>query len=531
MNLRTRRHRTGSQVGAGLLRVAALTLASFAPSHAVVALSEPAAAISAAATNVVSLTRGPYLQRATPTNVIVRWRTSEPTDSRVQWGTDAGVLDHAAQKNTMTNEHRMRISGLLPDTLYYYSVGTAHQVLGSGSGYFFVTPPTNAKRTRVWVTGDTRTGDDAQLSVRDAYYQFTGSRYTDVWLTLGDNGGRTGADTEYQVIFFDCFRQILRQSGVWPSIGNHDAYHDPDHFAYLDMFTLPQRGQAGGVPSGSDRYYSFNHGAIHFVALDSVTSDVSTNGAMFAWLATDLAANTQDWLIAYWHYPPYSKGSHDSDIEYGMIQMRQNFLPVLERYGVDVVLAGHSHNYERSYLLDGHYGPSTTLTAEMVLNSGDGRPSGSGAYVKAARGPTPHQGTVYVVMGSSGLVSPGPLGHPVMVHSANALGSLVMDIGSDTLKARFLRETGVIEDSFTLVKNPALALPRIRFVGVRDGLFTLRWTTVSGGIYRVLRRRTFDRPWAVAADNLAGSGAVIEWADPNWKLRPSAFYQVEKASP
>ena len=536
MNLRTFRRLGGRRVRTCCFGGVALILASLVPpcgagtgsSYVSAVLSDTTQVAPEAGTNAVTLTRGPYLQMQTPMKVTVRWRTSEPTDSRVQWGTAEDRLDNVADVSTVTNEHKVRISGLLPDTLYYYSVGTAQRVFGSGPGYFFVTAPTNAKPTRIWVTGDTRTGDANQLAVRNAYYQFTGSRHTDVWLALGDNGGPTGADAEYQVIFFECFRRVLRQSGVWPCIGNHETYHNPAHFAYLDLFTLPQRGQAGGVPSGSDRYYSFNRGAIHFVALDSVTSDVSSNGAMHAWLAADLAANTQDWLIAYWHYPPYSKGSHDSDSEYGMIQMRQNFLPLLESRGVDLVLTGHSHNYERSHLLDGHYGSSATLTAKMILDSGDGRPSGSGAYVKAARGPTPHQGTVYVVMGSSGLVSPGPLGHPVMHYSANALGSLVLDIEGDTLKARFVRETGVIEDSFTLVKNPELVAPRITFVGWQNGQVTLRWTAVPGALYRVLRRRNFDLPWVVAADNLPGVGAVVEWTDPNPKRRPVGFYQVEK---
>ena len=536
LNLRTLCRLGGRFVGAYVFGGVALLLASSASlrgagigsSHARVMMSGTAGAPAEAGSNAVLLTRGPYLQMQTPTKVTVRWRTSEPTDSRVQWGLAADHLDNVINVSTVTNEHKVRITGLLPDTLYYYSVGTTQRVLGSGPGYFCVTPPTNAKPTRIWVTGDTRTGDANQLAVRDAYYQFTGSRPTDVWLTLGDNGGPTGADAEYQVVFFECFRRVLRQSGVWPSIGNHETYHNPAHFAYLDLFTLPQRGQAGGVPSGSDRYYSFNYGAIHFVALDSVTSDISSNGAMHAWLAADLAANRQDWLIAYWHYPPYSKGSHDSDSEEGLIQMRRNFLPLLEAYGVDLVLAGHSHNYERSYLLDGHYGSSTALSTRMILDSGDGRPSGSGAYVKAARGPTPHQGTVCVVMGSSGLVSPGPLGHPAMCYSANALGSLVLDIDGDTLKARFLRETGMVDDSFTLIKNPALLAPRVTFVGWRDGQVTLRWTTVPGAFYQVLRRRSFDLPWVGVSGILPGVGAVLEWTDPNPKRRPVGFYQVEK---
>ena len=74
---------------------------------------------------------------------------------------------------------------------------------------------------------------------------------------------------------------------------------------------------------------------------------------MYTWLEADLMANTQDWLIAYWHHPPYSRGSHDSDTTHQMFQMRERFVALLEDYGVDLVLTGHSHAYERSMLIDG----------------------------------------------------------------------------------------------------------------------------------------------------------------------------------
>ena len=59
---------------------------------------------------------------------------------------------------------------------------------------------------------------------------------------------------------------------------------------------------------------------------------------MLTWLQQDLASTNQPWLIAFFHHPPYAKGSHDSDVD----------------VGVDLVLTGHSHCYERSYLIDGH---------------------------------------------------------------------------------------------------------------------------------------------------------------------------------
>jgi Big-like domain-containing protein len=121
---------------------------------------------------------------------------------------------------------------------------------------------------------------------------------------------------------------------------------------------------------------------------------------------------------------------------------------------VDLVLTGHSHSYERSYLLDGHYGKSGTLTGSMIKDSGSGRDDqADGAYVKPTGATAPHQGAVYVVAGSSGQKSGGSLNHPAMFISLNELGSMVLDIDGNRLDAKFLRETGAIEDHFTIIKG------------------------------------------------------------------------------
>ena len=175
---------------------------------------------------------------------------------------------------------------------------------------------------------------------------------------------------------------------------------------------------------------------------------------MLVWLEADLASTQQDWIVAYWHHPPYSKGSHDSDHpgETTMLQMRQWVLPVLEAHGVDLVLTGHSHSYERSMLLDRHYGLSTTLTPEMVLDGDDGNPTGDGAYQKGKLGKAPNDGTVYTVAGSSGTAVGGPLDHAAMAVSLNLLGSVVLDVDGSRLTGRFLDSTGVVRDTFEIEK-------------------------------------------------------------------------------
>jgi hypothetical protein len=412
-----------------------------------------------------SVTRGPYLQMGTSTSAVVRWRTDLANGSRVRYGLAPASLTGIADGAAGTTEHSVTVSGLSPDTTYYYSVGTSTETLAGGdASHFFRTHPFagTSVSTRVWAIGDSGTANASAQAVRDAYVSFAGSRATDVWLMLGDNAYSNGTDTEYQAAVFDMYPAILKQAFLWPTIGNHDtasSTNPPPSLPYYQMFTLPTAGEAGGMASGTEDYYSFDRGSIHFVCLDSMTSDRSPNAAMLTWLRNDLAATAQDWVIAYWHHPPYSKGSHNSDTETQLIEMRQNVLPVLEDYGVDLVLTGHSHSYERSYLLDGHYGTSSTLTSAMVKDSGSGRPSETGAYSKPSSGLAPHEGAVFAVAGSSGQASGGLLNHPAMFISLNQLGSMVLDIDGGRLDAKFLRETGAVDDSFTIVKGAAPPTP------------------------------------------------------------------------
>jgi hypothetical protein len=413
-----------------------------------------------------TITRGPYLQRGSSTQVTARWRTDVPTPSRVRYGTDPGALTGTVDDATSTTEHEVVVTGLLPATRYYYSVGTPTTVLAGGDeDHAFVTaPPAGSDApTRLWILGDSGTANLNAAAVRDGFLAYTGTRGAELWLMLGDNAYNTGTDAEYQAAVFDMYPAPLRQWVLWPTRGNHDVLHAGAGNDYYDLFTLPAAGECGGAPSGTEAYYSFDYGNMHIVCLDSEGTNRAPNGAMAQWLAGDLAATSQDWIIAYWHHPPYTKGSHDSDNDADsggrMRDMRANLLPVLEAGGVDLVLTGHSHSYERSFLIDGHYGYSNSLTEAMKVDDGDGRIDGDGPYVKPATGPAPHEGAVYAVAGSSGQISGGTLNHPIMIASLNELGSMVIDVHGGELDARFLSHTGAVRDSFRIVKASSVSTP------------------------------------------------------------------------
>lgn len=439
----------------------------------------------------VLVTRGPYLQSGTPSSVRVRWRTSKGTDSRVRYGATAANLDLIADDAAITTEHEIQLTGLSAATTYFYSIGTTAGALAGDASYFFVTTPTSntTALTRIWVLGDSGTANSNAAAVRDAYAAFTGAVHTNLWLMLGDNAYVDGTDAEYQHALFDMYPVMLRQSVLWPAIGNHDtaqATTVSPALSYFQIFSLPTAAEAGGVASGTEKYYSFDSANLHFVCLDSMTSSRSSTGPMLTWLQNDLAATTKPWIIAFWHHPPYSKGSHDSDVEIELREMRENALPILEDYGVDLVLSGHSHSYERSYLIDSHYGLSTQFISSMKKDGGSGRPEETGAYRKVVG---PHNGAVYAVAGSSGQAAAGALNHPAMFLSVSNLGSLVLDVTGNRLDAKFIRETGAIVDSFTIVKGTPAAPTEVDAHATGATEVTIHWTNVATATgYQIERR-------------------------------------------
>ncbi len=433
-----------------------------------------------------AVTRGPYLQKAAPDSVTVRWRTNVPSNSRVRFGTVAGSLTQNADDAALTTEHEVALTGLAPDTQYFYEIGSTSAVIAGGADFTFTTPPPagTSKPTRIWVIGDAGRGGDGTgraEEVRDSFITFAGAQHTDVWLMLGDNAYNAGLDSEYQRAVFDTYPSLLRSTLLWSTIGNHETDQSQSqtlNFPYLDIFSHPTNGESGGVPSGTEKYYSFDYGDLHFICLDAMTSSRSTTGAMAQWLRTDLEATMQKWIVAFWHHPPYTKGSHNSDTESQLIQMRERFVPILEAGGVDLVLSGHSHVYERSKLINGHYGLSTTLTSGMVLDAGSGQESGTGAYHKPVLAGSGNQGAVYVVAGNGGQVSSwtggstatvNPTPHPVMYASLRQLGSVVLDVNGDRLDAKFLRSTGAIADSFTLLKDIPNVPPDVTITSPQAG--------------------------------------------------------------
>jgi len=422
--------------------------------------------------NTASLTRGPYMNSALQSGVVIRWRTDVATNSKVSYGTSAGNLTQSITDNTSTTEHIVTLTGLASNTLYYYSVGSTLQALQGDANNYFKTMPTvgSTQKIRFLAMGDMGNNSTNQVNVRNAYLSFNGSNYTDGWLLLGDNAYSNGTDAEYQTNFYNIYQGNLTKNHVlWPAPGNHDyansSARQADHaIPYFDMFTLPSAGQAGGIASGTEAYYSYNYGNVHFVALDSYgwetgnTRLYNVTGPQMTWLKQDLAANTQQWTVVYFHHPPYTMGSHNSDTESELVSMRQNVVPVLEQYKVDLVLNGHSHDYERSFLINGHYGLEGTFSpATHALSTSSAKYDGSANSCIYIKNPTDvKNGIVYAVVGSAGQLGgqQGSFPHAAMYYSNSTNGgALYFEIENNRLNAKWICADGVVRDNFTIMKD------------------------------------------------------------------------------
>ena len=417
--------------------------------------------------------RAPYIQMLTLKSVVIHWLTEDTHLGVVRFGVESGHLATIEVESSPTKNHIVKLPNLKPGTRYYYQTGKMSDFNAfNPEKYWFYTHPEEVVPTRVWVIGDSGAVGETLYQVRDAALgwmkenplrteQLDGqsdkqSNYNDntplinVWISLGDLAYPSGSNDQFQSALFEPFEDIMANTVLWPVYGNHDDRR----WTYFRIFTLPENAEAGGIASHTEHYYSIDYSNAHFVMLDSQASSLSTMGKMANWLKNDLAQNTKPWLIAAVHHPPYTKGTHDSDAlfdSYGRMRyMRKNIIPILEQAGVDLVLSGHSHMYERSYLMDCAYDESSAFSSANIVSTGIN--NNHQHFIKSKNNQA-HQGTVYVVAGSASKVDNGPVDHPAHHVGLLEAGSMVIDINNHKLVARFINHGGQVRDAFSITKD------------------------------------------------------------------------------
>ena len=210
--------------------------------------------------------------------------------------------------------------------------------------------------------GDSGRGRKGQLAVAALLERVE----PDLILHTGDIVYPSGEERHYDRRFFVPYGRLLKEVPIFPILGNHDLERG-NGTAYLNNFHLP-----GTDMQGTGRYYSFDWGNAHFVALNSELyhGDHSYHPEeQKTWLERDLKETRQPWKIVYFHRPIYSSSKHGSDQ-----RIREDLEPILVRHKVDLVFSGHDHVYERTVPIYG---------VTYVVSGGGGKglyPAGSSEW-------------------------------------------------------------------------------------------------------------------------------------------------------
>jgi len=292
--------------------------------------------------------RVPYVQNVTEGDASVLWM-SRPESVDSAWYRVPGLDSAWTGVPVLDHRHGTRRADLGPlpsSSAVEYVVSASGTRMGPNAFRTMPIRGAGGEETRVLLFGDSGWGGPEQI---DLARQMERQDW-DLSIHVGDIAYDDGSESEFTERHFRVYPRTLESTPFYPSVGNHDVRADGGR-SYDGAFLWPE-------PLPGARYYSFRWGRILFVSIDtsSETEDVrdlrAGTGRQLEWLRDVLAEasadSSVDWIITFQHHPVYSHAVGISG--HGLDQdVRQNLLPLFERYGVDLVTAGHDHHYERTW--------------------------------------------------------------------------------------------------------------------------------------------------------------------------------------
>jgi len=301
-----------------------------------------------------TITRGPILQNpdALTTTVTIEWWTDSAGNSTVEYGTTTALGSSVTVAQAGSCEigsagtcHIVPLSGLQPGTRYFYQLrtnGTIVQPVSSSIYFQTLRAPTDTGDIFFTVIGDWGQNSSAETTIAN----LQNAADPQMIITVGDNAYTNGAQSDWDNNALPDYRTAMQRVLFFPTLGNHDLYtvgaSNWASSAEIKMFLLPRNG------TDQERYYSFDSGDVHFIVLDA---NAPTDSTQRTWLNNDLAATSRKWKFVFLHQTPYSCASGIASIG-SNTDVRNQWGPLFEQYGVDIVFTGHDHIYERSRYLD-----------------------------------------------------------------------------------------------------------------------------------------------------------------------------------
>lgn len=303
--------------------------------------------------------RGPLLANASTNSIQIVWRTPVAADSVVEFGADPS-LGTEISDSALTTNHVLTLTGLLAGTQYFYRIRSAAGEVAAVSPVFcFHTFKPSGDFTFL-VTADSEDGSEKKYRLSRLMEQ----NQADLVFHCGDlmyDYFRLGSE-DYRTL--SVYGRQMRSVPFYFSMGNHDINPTYLDQPFLQTFYLPTN-----PVTGTQHFYSFDHGDAHFAVLFLPTLEdfrglepyQLTNGSpQYCWLTNDLAASTKPWKFLFMHIPFASSGYHSDDDNNNngipdRLEVQAWLLPVAQRYGVQIVFSGHEHDYERSNPMGGVY--------------------------------------------------------------------------------------------------------------------------------------------------------------------------------
>jgi hypothetical protein len=435
----------------------------------------------------VTTARYPYIQNLRADQVSILWATLESGTGVVEYSTDGINFNSvfATQQPFSASEnggpldfvqYEATLTGLLPSTDYVYRVSVSGAgVVPGGETRFRTAGPGPFNFV---VLGDSGYASDEQntiaqniLAEKPAFVIHTGD-------LVYNPGGAPGTNIDlYQRNYFNYYYATMSSAPFFPAPGNHDF--GPTLTPYLSVHSLP----ADTTPAAdTGRYYSYDWGNVHFVSLDahaSLVDAVNSGGLMLQWFDQDLQTTKQFWRVVYFHYPPFAAGPNMNDPHSALI--RQYVVPILEKYGVQIVLSGHEHSYQRS---------------QPLRNSNFAGPEA---------------GTNYIASGGGGaFLYPVYDGFPIVAFGQSAYHYLRAEVRATQLTFHAIRNDGVEFDSYTIAPAPLLSDdPNVQPVVLSPGPFPEATICITG------RNLAEEETWPSGQDPqtaMAGTGVTVNGA-------------------
>jgi len=218
-----------------------------------------------------------------------------------------------------------RVDGLSPEADgYCYRLVRGQTPLTEWASLTLAPPSDPDRVDRFVILGDSGNGRPAQYAIARRIWNAP----MDAIIFLGDIAYTSGTYEELQGRFFDVYANLFQRVPVYSVIGNHEDRTEGGE-PFEKAFLLPR----------NQRWFSFDLGDVHFVALD--TTRISREQAR--WLDADLSRNQRKFTIVLGHHPPYTSARRGPSRPF-----RRLFVPILERHRVELVLTGHEHHYERT---------------------------------------------------------------------------------------------------------------------------------------------------------------------------------------